>query len=91
MSSSGNSTARTAYLAALDHEPMAPRVRSVCRRALDEFQDVVDMTTTEPWPGTDGRVPPAHVEVRESRVHMWYGSAHAPVLECEPIELGEPQ
>ena len=91
MCSSGSSTARAAYLAALDDEPMAPRVRSVCRRALDEFQDVVDMTTTEPWPGTDGRVPPAHVEVRESRVHMWYGSAHAPVLECEPIELGEPQ
>jgi hypothetical protein len=73
---------------ALDDEPIAERVRSVCHRALDEFQDVVDEITTEPWPGTDGRVPPAHAEVRGSRVHMWYGSADAPVLECEPIELG---
>ena len=36
---------------ALDDEPMAERVRSVCYRALDDFQDVVDEITTEPWPG----------------------------------------
>lgn len=74
---------------ALDDEPMADRVRSACELALDDFQDVVDEITTEPWPGTDGRVPPAHAEVRGSRVHMWYGSTDVPVLECEPIDLGE--
>jgi len=76
---------------ALEDEPLAERVCSACQTALDGFQDVVDEITTEPWPGTGGQVPPAYAEVRGSRVHMWYGSADLPVLECEPLELGEPQ
>ncbi len=74
-----------------DDQPLAERVRSVCQLALDDFQDVVDETTAEPWPGIGGGVPPAQAEVRGSRVHMWYGPADVPVLECEPIELGEAQ
>jgi hypothetical protein len=66
-------------------QPLAERIRAVSEQALDEFQDYVDEATTEPWPG-QRQVPRAHAEVRSSRVHLWYGPADAPILECGPID-----
>jgi hypothetical protein len=71
-----------------DSQPLAERIRLVSEQALDEFQDYVDEATAEPWPGT-GQVPGAHAEVRGSRLHLWYGSADDPVLQCNPIDIPE--
>ena len=54
--------------------------------ALGELQDFVDETSTEPWPGQH-TVPRAHAAVIEGKLHLWFGDASDPVLECEPIEL----
>lgn len=62
------------------------RVAWCAEHALDELQDFVDETSTEPWPG-ERTVPRAHAAVVEGKLHMWFGDADAPVLECEPIEL----
>jgi hypothetical protein len=67
--------------------PLPERVRQVGELALGEFQDYVDETTTQPWPGSGG-VPPAHAEVRGSQLYLWYGPAEAPVTECRPISIG---
>ena len=56
--------------------------------ALSELQDYLDETSTEPWPGERTLpVPKAHAAVIEGKVHMWFGDADAPVLECEPIDI----
>jgi hypothetical protein len=69
-----------------DGSPLAERIRAVSEQALDEFQDYVAEATTEPWPG-QRQAPAPHAEVRGPRVHLWYGAADAPVLECSPIDL----
>jgi hypothetical protein len=57
-------------------DSLEERIRSVYERALDELQDFVDETSTEPWPGVH-TIPPAHAEVRGSMVYLWYGDAAA--------------
>src|SRR5262249_24440110 len=80
-------TSGTYIRANLDYsQPSAERIRLVSEQALDEFQDYIAEATAEPWPGT-GQVPRAHAEVRGSRLHLWYGSADAPVLQCSPIDI----
>jgi hypothetical protein len=69
-----------------DQLPLGECIRVVSERALDEFQDFVDEKSAEPWPGAR-TVPRAHAEVRGAWVHLWYGPADAPALECEPIEI----
>ena len=54
--------------------------------ALDELQDFVDEESALPWPG-ERTVPRAHAEVIGTKLHLWFGDADAPVLECEPIDL----
>jgi hypothetical protein len=67
-------------------DSLEERIRSVYERALDELQDFVDETSTEPWPGVH-TIPPAHAEVRGSMVYLWYGMSRLTALECQPIEL----
>jgi len=55
-------------------------------QALSALQDHVDETSTEPWPGKR-TVPQAHAAVIEGKLHMWFGDADSPVLECQPIDL----
>jgi hypothetical protein len=57
--------------------------------ALDHLQDYVSEATGDPWPGTT-RQPRPHAEIRQSRLHLWYGDPGDPggvALACEPIPL----
>lgn len=62
------------------------RVAWCAEWVLGELQDLVDETSTEPWPG-ERTVPRAHAAVIEGQLRMWFGDADNPVLECEPIDL----
>jgi hypothetical protein len=67
-------------------DTMDERICWCAEYVLGEFQDFVAETTTEPWPG--GRtMPSAHARVIGNKLHLWFGDADAPVLECEPIDL----
>jgi hypothetical protein len=55
-------------------------------QALDELQDFVSETTTDPWPGTT-RQPQPHGEVRDSVLYLWYGDPGEPALACVPMQL----
>jgi hypothetical protein len=58
-------------------------------QAFDELQDYVSEGTGDPWPGTT-RQPRPHAEIRQSRLHLWYGDPDDPggvALSCEPIPL----
>jgi hypothetical protein len=72
-------------------ETAEDRIAGVAERALDELQDYVDEATHDPWPGQ--RTPPrAYAEVRDGRLHLWYGAAGIGgevVLACEPISLAQ--
>jgi hypothetical protein len=58
------------------------------RRALDALQDYVAEATHDPWPG-QRTMPEPHAQVRDSALHLWYGSADDVVLACEPIPLAD--
>lgn len=62
------------------------QVAWLAEHALSAFQDYVDETSAEPWPGTR-TVPRAHAAVIEGKLHLWFGDADNPILECEPIDL----
>lgn len=62
------------------------RIAGSAEHAMNELQDFVDESSTEPWPGKR-TVPRAHAAVRHGMLHIWFGDADAPELECEPIEL----
>jgi hypothetical protein len=67
-------------------DTLEERVAWCAEKALGELQDHVDETSTEPWPG-QRTVPRAHAAAIEGKLHLWFGDADAPVLECEPIGL----
>jgi hypothetical protein len=54
----------------------------VARRRAESFRS----TWPEPWPG-DRTAPCAHAKVVGDHLHLWFGDADAPLLECEPIKL----
>ena len=64
----------------------ADRITWCAEEVLGQLQDFVDEKSAEPWPG-ERTVPPAHAAVRGSRLHLWFGDADSPVLECEPIDI----
>ena len=71
-----------------DPEPILTpdRVRDACELAFDQLQDFVDEKIAMPWPGT--RVaPPVNSAIVGTRVHVWFGSATAPDLDCGWIDL----
>jgi hypothetical protein len=67
-------------------DTMEERVRWCAEEVLGQLQDSVDLASGEPWPG-DRTVPRAHARVIDGKLHMWFGDAEKPVLECEPIDL----
>ena len=67
-------------------ETMEERIRWCAEHALDELQDFVDERSAQPWPG-DRAVPRAHAIVVGTMLHLGFGDADAPILECEPIDL----
>jgi hypothetical protein len=69
-----------------DDAPIDVQIAAAAENALDELQDYIDEATHDPWPG-DRTVPPAHAEVRDSMLHIWYGRPGEVVLACEPISL----
>ena len=68
------------------HGPLNERVVAVSEHSLNELQDFVDEESALPWPG-DRTVPLPHAEIIGTKLHLWFGDADAPVLECEPIDL----
>ena len=58
----------------------------VAEEVLGQLQDKVDLESAKPWPG-ERTVPQAHSSVIDGMLHMWFGDADNPVLECEPIDL----
>lgn len=61
----------------LNHgDTMEQRFAWCAERALEALQNYVDEKSREPWPGQ-----------RDGMLHMWFGDADNPVLECEPIDL----
>lgn len=60
--------------------------------ALDDLQDYIDEATHEPWPAQRGNPPRPFAQVRDQRLHLWYGSPdlnEAAVLSCEHIPLAD--
>ena len=50
------------------------------------FRTTWPRSTIEPWSG-ERTVPSAHARVVGTTLHLWFGGADAPDLECEPIDL----
>ena len=64
----------------------------VAALALDDLQDYVDEATHEPWPAQRGTPPRPHAQVRDQRLHLWYGNPdlnESAVVSCEPIPLAD--
>lgn len=62
------------------------RVRAACELAFDQLQDFVDEAIAMPWPGTR-EVPQVDAAIVGTRVHVWFGSATEPDLDCGWIDL----
>ncbi len=70
----------------------AERVRSAAGTALQQAQDELAMTTTDPWPRRgSGELPEPRAELTSdgSAVRLLYGDPVDPVLELEPIQVSE--
>ncbi len=68
------------------HGPLNERIVAVSEHSLNELQDFVDEESTLPRPG-ERTVPRAYASVIGDKLHLWFGDADAPVLECDPIDL----
>ena len=62
------------------------RLVEACWRALDDLQDFIDESTTEPWPGTRN-VPRPGAYIDGDEVLLWYGDIRHPALRLRPIPL----
>jgi hypothetical protein len=70
----------------------AERVRSAAGTALQQAQDELAITTTDPWPRRgSGELPAPRAELTSdgATVRLLYGDPADPVLELEPIHLSE--
>ena len=70
----------------------AERVRSAAGTALQQAQDELARTTTDPWPRHgSGELPAPTAELTSdgAAVRLLYGDPMDPVLELEPIQVSE--
>lgn len=67
------------------------RVLDVARELMSQVQDIVALTTTEPWPmivAANGRnMALADASIEGDHLHMWYGDRGAPALMLPSVHL----
>jgi hypothetical protein len=68
-----------------EQEP-SHRLVEACWRALDDLQDFIDESTTDPWPG-DETLPKPGAWIEGDEVVLWYGDAEHPALRLRPLPL----
>jgi hypothetical protein len=68
-------------------------VAGIAAQMMENASERLADDTAEPWPARagdfDGGFPPVGTEVRDGVVRMWWGPSDAPVLELEPLPVGE--
>jgi hypothetical protein len=57
-----------------------------CWHALDDLQDFVDETTTEPWPG-ETTPPKAGARLEDGSIILWFGDPDTPDLVLESLSI----
>src|SRR6202000_3487267 len=76
-------------------EARAPEelVAAMAAQMMQNASERVSDDTTEPWPARagqfEGGFPPVGVAVTDGVVRMWWGAGDDPVLELEPLVVGE--
>ncbi len=70
-------------------ETQEQRTIEACWRALDDEQDFLCESTTDPWPGTTTMPPPGAL-IESDEILLWYGSPEDPMLRLRPIPLPGP-
>lgn len=67
------------------------RVLDVARELMSQVQDIVALTTKEPWPmivAANGRnMALADASIEGDDLHMWYGDRGAPALKLPSVHL----
>jgi hypothetical protein len=58
-----------------------------CELALNDLQDFITESTTEPWPAISGQPPRPGARLSERTVEMWFGSEGHPVARLRPLPL----
>ncbi len=76
-------------------EDRAPEelIAAISAQVMENASERLADDTAEPWPARagdfEGGFPPVGTELRDGVLRMWWGSSDAPVLELEPLSVGE--